>query len=303
MIGEAFLKCRSQRPLPLNPKSNVRASQKATANTETIAFYESESARAMTLLPEQVQRFNRDGFIRPLDALSDEEIGHARSYFESLLDRMQAMRDGRNSYALDGYHLRCRGIWEMARHPRILDYVEDLLGPDFVCWSTHYFCKLGRDPKRVPWHQDATYWPVRPTMTVTVWLAIDDVDETNSPLRFMPGSHRRGAIEYIRAEGQTVLSQEVEDVERFGEPVVNVLKAGQISIHTSTLLHGSEPNSSNRRRCGLALRYIPSSCGSVAGAERVLNLGIPCRGELGRWRRNEPPIGDDLTPLHRHYRD
>jgi ectoine hydroxylase-related dioxygenase (phytanoyl-CoA dioxygenase family) len=140
-------------------------------------------------------------------------------------------------------------------------------------------------------------------MTVTVWLAIDDVDSTNSPLEFIPGSHRRGAIEYVKAEGAAVLSQEVEDVARFGEPITNVLSAGQISIHTSTLLHGSEPNRSDRRRCGLALRYIPSSCGAVKGAERVLNLGIPCRGELGQWRRNEPPIGDDLTPLHRHYRD
>ncbi len=274
-----------------------------TSTTDAIAFYESDPTCAKTLASEQVKRFNQDGFVQPLDALSEDEIGDARAYFESLLNRMQAMRDGRNSYALDGYHLRCRGIWEMALHPKILDYVEDLLGSDFICWSTHYFCKLGQDPKRVPWHQDATYWPVRPTMTVTVWLAIDDVDETNSPLQFMPGSHRRGSIEYIKAEGATVLSQEVEGVERFGEPVANVLKAGQISIHTSTLLHGSEPNQSHRRRCGLALRYIPSSCGSVTGAERVLNLGIPCRGELGKWRRNEPPIGDDLTPLHRHYRD
>lgn len=270
---------------------------------DAIAFYESKPEYAKTLNVEQVERFNHEGFVRPLDALSGDEILGARAYFESLLNRMQAMRDGRNSYALDGYHLRCRGIWDMAQHPRILDYVEDLLGSDFVCWSTHYFCKLGRDPKRVPWHQDATYWPVRPTMTVTAWLAIDDVNETNSPLQFIPGSHRRGAIEYIKAEGPTVLSQEVEDIDRFGEPVANVLKAGQISIHTSTLLHGSEPNKSDRRRCGLALRYIPSSCGSVAGAERVLNIGIPCRGALGQWRRNDPPEGDDLTPLHRHYRD
>ena len=270
---------------------------------EDIGFYPANAEQAKTLSQAQIEAFNADGFIQPLDALDEDEVSAARAYFESLLNRMQAMRDGRNTYALDGYHLRCRGIWDMAQHPKILDYVEDLLGPDFVCWSTHYFCKMGHDPKRVPWHQDATYWPVRPTKTVTVWLAIDDVDATNSPLTFMPGSHQHGAIAFERAEGPTVLWQEVQDPDRFGEPVANVLQAGQISIHTSTLLHGSEPNQSDRRRCGLALRYIPSSCGAVEGAERVLNLGTPCRGTIGHWRRNEPPTGDDLTPLHKHYRD
>lgn len=278
----------------------------ATRNShmaDDITFYPSPPERSKTLASEQIRRFNEDGFVRPLDALTGDEVDSARTYFESLLTRMQAMKDGRNAYALDGYHLRCRGIWEMALHPKILDYVEDLLGPDFVCWSTHYFCKMGGDKKRVPWHQDATYWPVRPTKTVTVWLAIDDVDAGNSPLRFVRGSHRLGAVDWRKAEGDIVLYQEVPDAERYGEPVDNVLKAGQVSIHTSTLIHGSEPNRSDRRRCGLALRYIPSSCGAVPGAERVLNIGIPCRGDLGKWRRNEPPKGDDLTPLHRHYRD
>ena len=209
-----------------------------TSDRTEIAFYPSTLDRAKTLSRLQIQSFNDCGFVRPLDALSNSEVNDARVYFESLLNRMQAMRDGRNTYALDGYHLRCRGIWEMTQHPRILDCVEDLLGPDFVCWSTHYFCKPSGDSKKVPWHQDATYWPVRPTQTVTVWLAIDDVDVSNAPLRFIPGSHNRGAIDYERAEGPAVLWQEVKEIERFGSPVDNVLAAGQMSIHTSTLCMG-----------------------------------------------------------------
>ena len=153
----------------------------------TITFYPSAPERAKTLADGDVERFNERGFVRPLDALTGAEVDAAREYFESLLARVRALKDGRNAYTLDGYHNRCRGIWEMARHPVILDYVEDLLGPDFVCWSSHYFCKLPGDPKRVPWHQDATYWPVRPTKTITVWLAIDDVDEGNAPMAVRPG--------------------------------------------------------------------------------------------------------------------
>ena len=282
-----------------------------------IAFYPSAPERAATLSPTEVERFNDTGFLRPLDVLTEPEVGDARAYFESLLARVRALKDGRNAYTLDGYHNRCRGIWEIARHPSILDYVEDLLGPDFVCWSSHYFCKLPKDPKRVPWHQDATYWPVRPTKTVTVWLAIDDVDDANAPMQFLPGSHRRGAIPWEQARGKYVLFQEVKDIERFGTPVRNTLRAGQASVHASTLLHGSDANGSDRRRCGLALRYIPSSCGAVEspGALKrrglepgtlkrtVLRNAVACRGDPGHWRRNEPPVGDDVTLIHRHYRD
>ena len=284
---------------------------------DAIAFYPSAPERAQTLAGSDVDHFNEHGFVRPLDVLTGAEVEDARGYFESLLARVRALKDGRNAYTLDGYHNRCRGIWEMARHPLILDYVEDLLGPDFVCWSSHYFCKLPGDPKRVPWHQDATYWPVRPTKTVTVWLAIDDVDEGNAPMQFLPGSHRLGEVKWEPAKGDTVLHQEVQGVDRFGAPVHNTLRAGQVSIHTSTLLHGSDANTSTRRRCGLALRYIPSSCGAVEhpsalkrrglkpGTLRraVLRNAVVCRGDPGHWQRNAPPPGDDVTMIHRHYRN
>lgn len=255
-----------------------------------IAFFPSPPEQTKTLSQEQVERFNADGYLRPLPALTTAEVEARRACFDSLLARMQAMRDGRNAYALDGYHNRCRGIWELARTPVLLDYVEDLLGPNFVCWSTHFFCKLGSDAKRVPWHQDATYWPVRPTKTVTAGLAIDDMDADNAPLRFLSGSHRIGAVPWRKAEGDFVLHQEVPDVERFGEPAQNTLQAGQVSIHASTLIHGSAANRSNRRRCGLALRYIPSDCGAIGEhAQAVLDNAVPCRGDTGPWRRTEPP--------------
>lgn len=281
---------------------------------DSIDFYPSLPGDGRTLTRRQVERFNADGFLRPLDALLAQEVDSARRYFDYLLARVRALKDGRNAYTLDGYHNRCAGIWDMARHPVLLDYVEDLLGPDFVCWSSHYFCKLPGDAKRIPWHQDATYWPVRPTKTVTVWLAIDDVDEDNAPMRFIRGSHRLGRVPWRKADGDVVLYQEVAEAEGYGACVANTLRAGQVSIHASTLLHGSEANASPRRRCGLALRYIPADCGVTARPTRagadpdrlkraVLGNAVPCRGDPGHWRRNVRPPGDDVTMIHRHYRD
>jgi hypothetical protein len=270
---------------------------------DKIDFLPSEGKNLKSLQPEQVELFNERGYLSPLDALNPVETEASRSYFDTLLETIHNMHDGRNAYSIMGYHNRCKGIWDLAMHPRILDYIEDLLGPNIVCWSSHYFCKLAQDPKHVPWHQDATYWPVRPTRTITVWLAIDDVDSANAPMRFIPGSHLMGKAEWHVAAGNYVLPQEIPNATDFGEPVANLLQAGQISIHASTVIHGSEPNTSNRRRCGLTFRYIPSSCGVLGNAQRLLKDGIVCRGDHGSWFANSRPANDDPTMIHSHYRD
>ncbi|MGH9769086.1 MAG: phytanoyl-CoA dioxygenase family protein [Blastocatellia bacterium] len=116
---------------------------------------------------------------------------------------------------------------------------------------------MPRDGKRVSWHQDASYWPLTPSKTVTVWLAIDDADVENACMRFIPGWRLYGHLTWHLSEDDegNVLDRSVADVERFGEPVDDVLRAGEISIHSDLTLHGSEANDSNRRRCGLTLRY------------------------------------------------
>jgi non-haem Fe2+, alpha-ketoglutarate-dependent halogenase len=268
-----------------------------------IDFVPADPARARTLSQDQVNQFNRLGYISPLVGLSDKETVASRDYFNSLLSRIHAMHDRRNAYSIMGYHNRCRGIYDLALTPRFLDYVEDLLGPDFVMWTSHYFCKEPGDPKRVPWHQDATYWPIRPTRTVTIWLAIDDAMPDNAPMRFLPGTHKLGKVDWQPAQGDVALTQEIDNISGYDEPFDNLLSAGQISIHTSTLIHGSEANQSSQRRCGLTLRYIPSSCGVKPGAEKVLNDAVLCRGNPGQWRDNPRPPADDIAPLHDAYKD
>src|SRR6185369_15209394 len=118
----------------------------------------------------------------PLDVYTPAEADSNRLYFDRLLEGVLAKNDGRDAYSINGYHRQCAGLWDIVMNPRILDYVEDLLGPNIVAWGTHYFCKMPHDPRPVPWHQDASYWPLTPSKTVTVWLAIDDSDVENSAM-------------------------------------------------------------------------------------------------------------------------
>ena len=223
-----------------------------------LQFFPSRNNNPQKLSKEQIEKYNQDGYICPLDVFSANEIKQHRTYFDQLIEK--AMQAGWNSYSINGWQAKCSGIYDLVTEPRILDYVQDLLGENLICWATHYFCKLAGDPKRVSWHQDASYWPLTPSKTVTVWLAIDDADVENSAMQIIPQSHKHGQIEFetSKAEEQNVLNQTVKKPVNYGlSPVALEMKAGQISLHSDLLLHGSEPNTSDRRRCGLTMRFIP----------------------------------------------
>jgi non-heme Fe2+,alpha-ketoglutarate-dependent halogenase len=220
-----------------------------------IGFIPSDTNGLEWLAPNQVDQFNKQGFLAPFDGLSREETSELRNYFDGMLD---AFRDlGRSSYSISTSHLRFARIYNLMSHPAILGPVSDLLGPNVVAWGAHFFCKLPKDGKHVPWHQDALYWPITPTRTVTVWLAIDDTDAENANMQFIPRSHLHGPIEFETLDDESaVLKLQSKNPEDYGDPPFdNILRAGQFSIHADLLLHGSEANESDRRRCGLTMRY------------------------------------------------
>jgi non-heme Fe2+,alpha-ketoglutarate-dependent halogenase len=242
-----------------------------------LRFYPILNANPKTLSRDQINQYNELGFIFPIDVFGSEEISEHRAYFDDLMER--ALKKGWSSYSINGWHRHCAEIWDLVTEPRILDYVQDLLGEELICWGTHYFAKVPGDGKRVSWHQDASYWPLTPSKTVTVWLAIDDADEGNAAMQLIPRSHTHGQLDFEKSgEGeQNVLNQTVENAFAFGDqPAHVVLKAGQMSLHTDLLLHGSDANQSTRRRCGLTMRFISPDVRAYRGWN--LTGAVVCRG-------------------------
>ena len=139
-----------------------------------------------------------------------------RAYCDDLFAK--AVAAGHGSYGINGWHCHCAGLYDLSTEPRILDPVQDLLGEDLVLWGTHFFLKEPGDSKRVSWHQDASYWPLSPSKTVTVWLAIDDADAGNGAMQVIPRSHVNAQLAYKRssAEENNVLSQTTLDAEEKG---------------------------------------------------------------------------------------
>jgi non-heme Fe2+,alpha-ketoglutarate-dependent halogenase len=244
-----------------------------------------------TLLTGQIEQFNRDGFLKGIRLFNETDSLASRRYFDGLLARVLAA--GGTSYSISTAHLKYGRVYDLLTDRRIVSCVRDLLGENVVAWGSHFFCKMPHDGKRVSWHQDASYWPLSPSKTATVWLAIDDADRENACMRFIPGTHHFGHLTYQLTEndGSNVLDQTVENAEEFGEPIDVELKAGEISIHSDLLLHGSEANDSDRRRCGLTLRYCAADvrAGMDWNQKGVLVSG---RDPSGHWA-NPPRPSDD----------
>ena len=112
----------------------------------------------------------------------------------------------------------------------------------------------------------------------------------------IPGSHVHGQIpfEHSTAEEQNVLGQSVHDPLQWGgEPVAFTMRAGQMSLHTDLLLHGSAPNRSTRRRCGLTLRYMPPGGAHPRGEARP-RLYLRGTDPSGYWINHPVPTGDEM---------
>jgi hypothetical protein len=255
-----------------------------------LSFHPSANAAPRVLTREQVEHFNRAGYVLPLRVFDAAEVAELRAYFDALLARYVA--EGKDSYSISSAHLRHGRVWDVLTHPRIVALVSDLLGPSVVAWGSHFFCKMPRDGKTVSWHQDASYWPLTPSKAVTVWLAIDDADRGNACMRYIPGTHVLGHLTYrlTETDPSNVLNQAVPDVDRYGAPVYVELKAGEASLHSDLLLHGSEANVSDRRRCGLTLRYTAGDVRAYMGWQ---DKGVVVAGPpLPHWN-DRPRPGDE----------
>jgi hypothetical protein len=268
--------------------SIIPTNEELAAMERDLHFYPVENPRPQHLTVEQIESYNRSGYVSPLDVYSADEISSIRKYFDELLERTVAQ--GGNSYSISSAHLKYGPVYDILTNPKIVDYVADLLGENVIGWGSHFFCKMPGDGKAVAWHQDASYWPLSPSKALTVWLAIDDADAENACMKFIAGSHIYGHMTFRPSDAaeHNVLNQTIDNPEQYGQTVWNPLKAGQASIHSDLLLHGSDANMSNRRRCALTLRYCAADVRTSLGWNEK---GVHVRGsdDSGHWSNQSRP--------------
>ncbi|HET7558322.1 MAG TPA: phytanoyl-CoA dioxygenase family protein [Limnochordia bacterium] len=203
-------------------------------------------------------QYERDGYVVFRNVLDAELIAEASAHVEWLQRRHPQLRGeqlGHTLVADDPFWVR------LISDQRLLDVAEAFIGPDIALFASHYISKPPFTGQPVLWHQDGSYWPLEPMNVVTLWLAVDRALPENGCMRVIPGTH---TVDLQKMQRRTdvanVLSSEIDGAFVDESKAVDlVLEPGDVEVHHPNIIHGSNANNSALRRCGLTIRYIPTS--------------------------------------------
>jgi len=243
---------------------------------------------------ENVDYYKNNGFFGPVDLLTPEEVLEVRRHVEEVEAKLGTQIQKRCQIKA---HLPFPFLTDLVSHPKLLDAVEDLIGPNLLCWGSSFFQKEASDKTFVSWHQDSTYYGIEPPDTLTAWLAISEASIASGCMRFVPGSHNKGIYGHeelktsdnLLSRGQTVTG--IDESKAVHVP----LKAGQFSFHKEDTLHASHPNTTNDRRIGLSIHFVAPSVRETnfPGASALLLRG---EDKYGYWKPDLRPK-EDFDPV------
>jgi ectoine hydroxylase-related dioxygenase (phytanoyl-CoA dioxygenase family) len=210
----------------------------------------------MPLSAAQLQQYAEQGYASGPGMLEGEDLQRLRDETDALI---AALPPGQRPENMPSIHYRSAYFRDLLLSEPLVQVAQQLLGPDVAVFTSYAISKRPRDGLAIHWHQDAAYFPIEPMETFTLWLAVDDADTGNGCMRVLPGSHRPRRImdHEIDHARQAALPLRVNGV-RLEDAVDVPVKAGGYSVHDCFVVHGSSPNRSDRRRCGITIKYIPS---------------------------------------------
>lgn len=243
------------------------------------------------LSDNDVAQYRRDGYCFPQRVLDDEQAAVNRS----LLEKFESAQGGPAAGAQRSRcHLLFKWVDDLMRHVKILDVVEDLIGPDILCWNTLFWIKEATSESFVSWHQDLRYWGLDTNDLVTVWMALSPATLESGCMQVLPGSHQGDLLPHKDKYNQDNLltrGQEIAvDVDE-AKAVAMPLKPGEISLHNVRLAHASGPNRTKDRRIGLSMHYMPTCTKQLVGEWDCAAL---VRGEdiFGHFQHTPRPARD-----------
>ena len=234
--------------------------------------------------------YARDGFVFPLDIVTEAEAGALRADLER--GEAELAGDRKRLGLLRGFPARLLPSFDrLVRHPKMLRAARAVLGPDVLVWGSGLFIKEADTPSYVSWHQDLTYWGLDKAEETTLWVALSPATAESGCMRFIPGSHRERIVPHadsFAADNLLTRGQEIQ-VEVDEEAAVDVvLRPGQASLHHGHLFHASGPNRTGDRRIGAAIRYIAPSMRARSGPETEVALAAG-EDRFGHFAIMPPP--------------
>ena len=244
------------------------------------------------------KEYNKNGYAIVRNVIDPNLVSEVESHVQWLSNKYPDTRPEAFHYSLlvhDPF------IHHLLDSEKLLDVIESIIGPDIALFGAHYIAKKPHDGKPVGWHQDGSYWPLEPMEVVSVWLAGTDSTTENACMRVIPGTQNKKMVkpsEMINLDTEEyVLDLAIRPGDIDDTEAVDIeLKAGDISIHNPSIVHGSNSNVSDKWRIGLTLRYIPTSTYvNRDGWDCILLRGKPSREIKNNYAKK--PVFDPLQHM------
>jgi len=260
----------------------------------TSLFATERSTESFRLDESQVESFRARGFLSPVRVLTEEQVGQLLDELEPILDPSHSGHElfyefhANESPDPGRVLVHALGAWRVATafHDLIWNVAitvpaSQLLGGPVRLWHDQLFVKPERHGGVVAWHQDYSYWTrTKPMGHVTCWIPLDDVDESNGCVQYVPGSHRWDLLPV------TGLTSEMNAIEAVLPPAQKQafvpepmrLKKGVASFHHPLTIHGSFGNDSARPRRAIALNYCLDGVRSDSDEPLLSGVELIARG-------------------------
>ena len=251
----------------------------------------------------ELDQYRDNGFIRPQPLLTAAEAARYRAACEDSCIEVERKTHGRHPNARVKPYLLFPWAAELVRHPKLLDMVEAVIGPDILVFHTTVWIKEGGSDSFVPWHQDGTYFGLEPFEQITAWVALTRSTREMGCLRFLPGSHREGQVQHRDTDDEKLMLSRGQTIQRRMDEASAVhveFQPGEVSFHHTMTMHTSGPNRSIERRIGIGISYIPAHVRHVSPVRLSASL---VRGE-NRWGHfdleSRPEPGEDAAAAAAH---
>ena len=257
------------------------------------------------LTAEQVASFYYNGFLYPIPALNEAEIATCVAGVERLEAELGSpIADADVKWRSHAY---AHSPWfnDLIRHPRILDAVEDVIGPDILVWTSTFFIKEPGSKTFAAWHQDGAFFGLEPNEQVCAWVALTDASKEAGCMEMLsskgePRMYHHAAMglkHSINRAGQTI----VEPFDK-SDPTAMALKAGEFSLHHEFAIHRSAPNHAAHRRIGLGLNYVPAQI-RVNSPVRLKAMLVRGENKHGNFDLIDPPKAERDLATHQAVSD
>jgi hypothetical protein len=236
--------------------------------------------------------YEKDGCYFPYDVTSAAEAASLLADFEAA--EAEIGDDRARLSLLRSYPAQLLPSFSgLIRHPRLIEAVARIIGHDLLVWSCGFFIKEPDSRSYLSWHQDINYWGLDGDREVTAWYALTPATVENGCMRFVPGSHRRNDVPHVDSfapDNLLTRGQEIAVEVDEASAVDVLLRAGQASFHHGHMFHASNPNRTNSRRLGVAIRYVAPSMKQVSG-DKLLVSHVSGEDRYGHFEVMPPPAG------------